>query len=230
MKLAGCRIIARRRTGGRAQYEFYIPQSDGGRLPVEVTFRLVHGADARAYGIITATDISDQKRIQAELRRTNALLLERQQQMERELQLAERVQQSLAPKGLSWSGVSVEAHYQPVSSIGGDYGLVIPGDGRLDVVVCDVSGHGISSALVANRIYSETMSQRFGWFNRGFANATEWYVRVCGFSCSQNGNRDCFARGFRSWSWLMRFNEYRAAQINGAAAPGYQRGAGDERS
>jgi hydrophobic/amphiphilic exporter-1 (mainly G- bacteria), HAE1 family len=21
----------------------------------------------------------------------------------------------------------------------------------------------------------------FGWFNRGFANATEWHVRVCGF-------------------------------------------------
>jgi len=112
-------FIARRRNEGRAQYEFYIPQSDGGRLPVEVTSRLVHGADGRAYGIITATDISDQKRIQAELSRTNALLLERQQQMEQELQLAERVQQSLAPKGLSWSGVSVEAHYQPASSIRG---------------------------------------------------------------------------------------------------------------
>jgi hypothetical protein len=83
-------FIARRRTEGRAQYEFYIPQSDGGRLPVEVTSRLVHGADGRAYGIITATDISDQRRIQAELSRTNALLLERQQQMEQELQLAER--------------------------------------------------------------------------------------------------------------------------------------------
>jgi hypothetical protein len=29
--------------------------------------------------------------------------------MEQELQLAERAQQSLAPKGLSWSDVSVEA-------------------------------------------------------------------------------------------------------------------------
>jgi sigma-B regulation protein RsbU (phosphoserine phosphatase) len=46
-----------------------------------------------------------------------------------------------------------------VWSIGGDYGLANPGDDSLDVLVCDVSGHGISSALVANRIYSETMAQ-----------------------------------------------------------------------
>jgi sigma-B regulation protein RsbU (phosphoserine phosphatase) len=152
-------FIARREAQGRARYEFYIPQADGGRLPVAVTSRLVHGGDGRAYGVVTATDISDQKRAQMELSQTNALLLERHRQMEQELQLAERVQQSLAPKGLTWGGVSVEAHYQPASSIGGDYGLVIPSDDRLDVVVCDVSGHGISSALVANRIYSETMAQ-----------------------------------------------------------------------
>jgi PAS domain S-box-containing protein len=152
-------FITRREAQGRARYEFYIPQTDGGRLPVAVTSRLVHGGDGRAYGIITATDISDQKRIQAELSQTNVLLLERQHQMEQELQLAERVQQSLAPKSLTWGGVCVEAHYQPASSIGGDYGIVIPSDDRLDVVVCDVSGHGISSALVANRIYSETRAQ-----------------------------------------------------------------------
>jgi len=152
-------FITRRKTDGRAQYEFYIAQADGGRLPVEVTSRLAHGGDGQPYGIITTTDLTDQKLVQEELSKKNALLLERQHQMEEELVLAERVQQSLAPRGLTWGRVSVEAHYQPASSIGGDYGLVIPGDDRLDVVVCDVSGHGISSALVANRIYSETMAQ-----------------------------------------------------------------------
>src|SRR5262249_61098007 len=75
------------------------------------------------------------------------------------VRLAERVQQSLAPKSLQWGSVSVEAYYQPVWSIGGDYGLVTPREDHLDLLVCDVSGHGISSALVANRIYSETMVQ-----------------------------------------------------------------------
>lgn len=156
-KLLG--FIGDREAQGRARYEFYIPQADGGRLPVAVTSRLVQGGDGRAYGIVTATDISDQKRAQMELSQANALLLERQRQMEQELQLAERVQQSLAPKSLTWGGVSVETYYQPVWSIGGDYGLVRPSDDRLDVLVCDVSGHGISSALIANRIYSETMAE-----------------------------------------------------------------------
>jgi sigma-B regulation protein RsbU (phosphoserine phosphatase) len=152
-------LIGRREAQGRAQYEFYIPQADGGRLPVAVTSRLVQGSDSRSYGIVTATDISDQKRIQLELSHANAQLLERQRQVEQELQLAERVQQSLAPKSLTWRGVSVETYYQPVWSIGGDYGLVKSRDDRLDVLVCDVSGHGISSALIANRIYSETMAE-----------------------------------------------------------------------
>ena len=152
-------FIGRRETQGRARYEFYIPQADGGRLPVAVTSRQVQATDGQPFGIVTATDISEQKRAEMDLRQANALLLARQRQMEEELLLAERVQQSLAPKSLRWGGVSVETYYQPVWSIGGDYGLVTPGDDCLDILVCDVSGHGISSALVANRIYSETMAQ-----------------------------------------------------------------------
>jgi PAS domain S-box-containing protein len=152
-------FIGRRETQGRARYEFYVPQARGGHLPVMVTSRQIHSPDGTAFAVVTATDISEQKRTEMELREANALLLARQRQMHEELLLAERVQQSLAPRSLKWGEVAVEAYYQPVWSIGGDYGLVTPGDDSLDVLVCDVSGHGISSALVANRIYSETMAQ-----------------------------------------------------------------------
>src|SRR5579864_6741255 len=40
-------FIARRETQGGALYEFYIPQADGGRLPVAVTSRHVVSPDGR---------------------------------------------------------------------------------------------------------------------------------------------------------------------------------------
>ena len=152
-------FIGRREAQGRARYEFYIPQAGGGSLPVVVTARQIHDPDGKIFAVVTATDISEQKRAEMDLREANALLLARQRQIEQELLLAERVQQSLAPKNMRWGNVCVETYYQPVWSIGGDCGLVIPGDDCLDIVVSDASGHGISSALVANRIYSETMAQ-----------------------------------------------------------------------
>jgi PAS domain S-box-containing protein len=152
-------LIGRRESQGRARYEFYVPQAGGGRLPVVVTARQIRDPEGTVFSAVTLTDISEQKRAEMELRQANASLSARQLQMEEELKLAERVQQSLAPKGLRWGCVSVETYYQPVWSIGGDYGLVTHGDDSLDILVCDVSGHGISSALVANRIYSETTSQ-----------------------------------------------------------------------
>jgi PAS domain S-box-containing protein len=152
-------LIRQREEQGRARYEFYIPQAGGGHLPVVVTSRQIKDPDGGTFAVITATDISEQKRAETDLREANEQLLARQRQMEEELLLAERVQQSLAPRSLTWGGASVETHYQPAWSVGGDYGLVVPNDDHLDVLVCDVSGHGISSALVANRIYSETMAQ-----------------------------------------------------------------------
>jgi len=66
----------------------------------------------------------------------------------------------LAPKPFLWGNLRVDTFYQPVRAIGGDFGLVTPlEEEHLNLVVCDVSGHGISSALVANRIYSETITE-----------------------------------------------------------------------
>jgi len=95
-----------------------------------------------------------------QLRESNALLKKRQTEFEAELSLAARVQQSLAPRSLVWNDVSVETHYSPVHTIGGDFGIVFPhNDEALTILMCDVSGHGIGSALMANRIYSETLQQ-----------------------------------------------------------------------
>jgi len=143
---------------GRNCYTFVLPRKDGTRLPVIISARTVENC-GRQFGIVTFTDISGQVRVEEELRSANAKLHTRQIEIEEDLQLAARVQKSLAPKRLGWDGMSVDFFYDPVHSIGGDFALVDSQDQeQVSLLLCDVSGHGIGSALVANRIYSETMA------------------------------------------------------------------------
>ena len=129
-------------------------------MPVIISSRPLEDPDGRTFAIVTFTDISEQKNAEAQLRDANTKLEERQQEIEEDLALAARVQQSLAPKSLVWGGMRVDTYFHPVRTIGGDFGLVSPlDDDHLNLLVCDVSGHGIGSALVANRIYTETMTQ-----------------------------------------------------------------------
>ncbi len=153
------RQIERRQMEGSNLFEFYLPHSDGRRLPVVITARQIEDPDGVIYAIVTVTDISAQKRAENALREVNVQLEQRHREIEEDLLLAARVQQSLAPGSLMWGGASVETFYQPVRTIGGDFGLVAPRPDHLSLMICDVSGHGIGSALVANRIYTETMSQ-----------------------------------------------------------------------
>ena len=145
---------------GKNRFEFVLPKQDGSRLPVIISARAVEDPEGRRYSIVTFTDISDVKRVEQELRVVNRELEERYQEIQEDLTLAARVQQSLAPKSIVWGGVNVETVYHPVRTIGGDFGLVSALDeDHLNLLVCDVSGHGIGSALVANRIYTEMMTQ-----------------------------------------------------------------------
>jgi PAS domain S-box-containing protein len=145
---------------GRHRNEFYLPRKNGERIPVIFSGRSIQGADGQEYVLLIVTDISVQKLVEEQLRQSNTLLEKRQMEIEAELSLATRVQQSLAPRNLVWNDVSVEAYYNPAHTIGGDFGVVFPhSDEVLTVLMCDVSGHGIGSALMANRIYSETLHQ-----------------------------------------------------------------------
>lgn len=151
--------IERRQREGSNLFEFFLPKRDGSRLPVVITAQQLEDPDGAIFAIVTITDISAQKRAELALREVNVQLEQRHREIEEDLLLAARVQQSLAPGNLVWGGVAVETFYQPVRTIGGDFGLVAPRPDHLSLMICDVSGHGIGSALVANRIYTETMSQ-----------------------------------------------------------------------
>jgi PAS domain S-box-containing protein len=141
---------------GHNRYAFVLPRKDGGRLPVIISSRTLENS-GRQFEIVTFTDISEQVRTAEELRSANAKLQQRQLEIEEDLRLAARVQRSLAPKSLVGDRLSVDSFYHPVHSIGGDFALVDSQDSEhISLLVCDVSGHGIGSALVANRIYSET--------------------------------------------------------------------------
>jgi len=144
---------------GRSREEFLLPTKGGGRLPVVASARVMGRPEGGRFAVVTLTDISEQKRTEDKLRAANARLAEYRREIERDLVLAARVQQSLAPKPILWGGLRVDTFYQPARRIGGDFGLVAPlNEEHLNLLVCDVSGHGISSALIANRIYLETIT------------------------------------------------------------------------
>jgi PAS domain S-box-containing protein len=146
---------------GRNRFTFVLPRNDGTRLPVIVGTRVIEN-DGHFF-IVTFTDISEQKRAEAGLRSANEELQKRHMEIEEDLRLAARVQNSLAPAPLAWDTLSVDSFYRPVHSIGGDFALISAmGHEQISLLVCDVSGHGIGSALVANRIYSETTAHLRG--------------------------------------------------------------------
>src|ERR1700683_2003937 len=151
--------IQRGMTNKCNQFEFYLPHSGGNKLPVVVSSRIIEDPEGREFAVVSFTDITEQKLAEDGLRQANQRLEAQYLEIEDDLKLAARVQQSLAPKNIKWGDVEVETHYQPVMTIGGDFGLVGPSEDFLNLIVCDVSGHGISSALVANRIYTEMKSQ-----------------------------------------------------------------------
>jgi serine phosphatase RsbU (regulator of sigma subunit) len=72
------------------------------------------------------------------------------ERLQSEIEIAATIQRNLLPKeGPKFGGVSFSAHFEPTTSIGGDYYDVFNLDkSRLAVAIGDVSGHGLSTGLV----------------------------------------------------------------------------------
>src|SRR5215469_14981651 len=93
---------------GQNSFEFVLPQEGGGRLPVIISSRVLENCGSR-FKVATFTDISKQVRAEEELRSTNARLQQRQMEIEEDLRLVARVQNSLVPKSQVWDNLSVDS-------------------------------------------------------------------------------------------------------------------------
>ena len=84
-----------------------------------------------------------------------------QQALERDLQLAHRVQQGIVPaKAPDVSGYQFFHYYDAANQVGGDYYDYIPlARGRLAVVLADVSGKGVAAALLMAKLSGEVRYQ-----------------------------------------------------------------------
>lgn len=76
--------------------------------------------------------------------------------MTKELELASIIHDSLIPKSMTSDAVDIAVVYKPMLSIGGDYAKFHALDkGRFFFMIADVTGHGVSAALLVNRIHTE---------------------------------------------------------------------------
>lgn len=74
--------------------------------------------------------------------------------LDRELGIARDIQSSILPQAMPRvAGLDVAAVYRPMTAVAGDfYDFLETGDGRLGVLVADVSGHGVPAALIASMV------------------------------------------------------------------------------
>lgn len=123
---------------------------------------------------------------QAAIAINNAQLHEaamQKREMERELNTARVVQNAFLPeKKPEIAGYSFFDYYNPMEQIGGDYfDYVLLPDGRVAIVVADVTGHGIAAALLMAKLSAETRTSLLSEANPAMA-MTRLNERLCEFN------------------------------------------------
>ena len=90
------------------------------------------------------------KRYHDALERANRELKMHNERLDKELQMASEIQDSLMPQGITdLLGFRIVSHYTPAVVVGGDFfDLWEMEQGRLGVFISDVMGHGVSAAFI----------------------------------------------------------------------------------
>ena len=95
---------------------------------------------------------------------TRAAAYVRGKQLEVQMELARQVQRDILPSAAAHpAGIDVAAECLPASEVGGDFFDIVPlPGGRVSFIVGDVSGHGVSAALLMGLIHGAMSNPPWG--------------------------------------------------------------------
>jgi serine phosphatase RsbU (regulator of sigma subunit)/predicted ester cyclase len=141
----GDKVVSRvtaRLTHDRTEYEGFAPTGKEYEVTHIYIHRVAGGKIAEEWSEGTGILELMEQRLEQEMRE--------RERIEQELRVAQRIQQALLPKATPEpGGWKIAQHYQPAREVGGDfYDFLELADGRLGLVIGDVSGKGIAAALV----------------------------------------------------------------------------------
>ncbi len=146
--------IAAGRTRNR-EVLFRVPAGGGEEHTIEGTLTPIVEAGRVAQVEFLGRDVTERHRAAEALRQANDALRRRQAELDRDLAVASTIHTSLLPGPMTTDRVLIDVKHIPLLGVGGDYLYIHRQDPlRPAVAVFDVAGHGIASALVANRVHS----------------------------------------------------------------------------
>ena len=130
--------------------------------------------------------------------------------MNSELEMARQVQLSILPREIpDLPSLEIVARYLPMSSVAGDfYDFLVVDDKHLGILIADVSGHGLPSALIASMLQSALAWQ--------CPHASDPEEVLSGLNRSINGK---FERYFVTAAYLFVDMEKGTLKYAGAAHP-----------
>lgn len=98
--------------------------------------------------------MAGQDELKSTIAEMNAALRDLNARFRRELEEARAIQQSLLPAMVPAApGMELAISYQPLEELGGDwYYTEQDGSGRIKIQIADVTGHGLSAALIASMV------------------------------------------------------------------------------
>ena len=138
------------RARGCHRFEWIHQKVNGEVFPVEVTLNSVE-IDGRPAMIVVWHDLTEIKRVEAELRKRTEELVATNARLKRDLQAAARIQQALLPGALpDTAPVHLAWTFRPCEELAGDLlNIFLLDERRVGLYLLDVSGHGVGASLLS---------------------------------------------------------------------------------